>query len=222
MSTSAHLPGAPPRPRNPPVVLPQTFTMIFVSYFLRNGMSLSMNTSMPGFWRPMAFNMPPYTSAILRRRVPRPRDAWQPPLSPRRPGGSNPQIHCIPCRSRTSRTQSITGFLSSTPARFTLRIHDWPSFLTFPHMQPLPIRSLCSRGRSSTSSARKTGPSLQTRLLCHVAVAVHVFADWQTQAKTGANAAGHLFLQGDVSIRCPSPWHKPSWPAASVSGRRRK
>ncbi|EJW91277.1 hypothetical protein EVA_20616 [gut metagenome] len=46
------------------MVFPQTFTMIFVSYFFKNGMSLSQNTSIPGFWSPMAFNMPELVSAI--------------------------------------------------------------------------------------------------------------------------------------------------------------
>ena len=41
------------------VECPHTFTIILVSYFFRNGISLSQNRSIPGFCNPTALSIPP-------------------------------------------------------------------------------------------------------------------------------------------------------------------
>ncbi len=47
------------------MLLPQTLTIIFVSYCFKNGISLVKTVSIPGFCKPIALIIPPYVSAIL-------------------------------------------------------------------------------------------------------------------------------------------------------------
>ncbi|CDB62155.1 uncharacterized protein BN486_02283 [Clostridium clostridioforme CAG:132] len=101
------------------VVFPQTLTTIFVSYCFKKGISLFVNTSTPGFWRPMALSMPPYTSAILGVGLPG-HGALATPLvttAPRRFKSTN-SLYSMP--EPNVPDASITGFLNSTPAIFTL------------------------------------------------------------------------------------------------------
>ena len=89
--------------------------MIFVSYFFRKGISLSMNTSMPGFCKPMALSIPPYTSATRGVGLP-----GQGTLA-------TPLVTTAPRRFRSTNSSYsmpepkvpdavITGFLKVTPA----------------------------------------------------------------------------------------------------------
>ena len=96
---------------------------------------------MPGFWSPMALIIPPYVSAILGAGLPG-HGTLETPLvttAPKRFRSTNSPYSCPEPKVPDA---VITGFFSSTPAILTA---------VFIY--------------SSTSSARNTGPSLQTRAL---------------------------------------------------------
>ena len=131
---------------------PHTFTITFVSYCCKNGMSLSIKTSMPGFCRPMAFNIPPYTSAIRGVGLPG-QGTFATPFVTTAPNlfKSTNSPYSIP--EPKVPEPVITGFLNSTPAIFTLVFIRFPP--PVPQIRGLPYKFwCCSHGNA--------GPSLQS------------------------------------------------------------
>ena len=108
---------------------PQTLTMIFVSNCFRNGISRRQKTSIPGFCRPMAFIMPPYTSATLGVGLPA-QGTFATPLVVTAPSWfkSTNSENSSPDPNVPEAT--VTGFFHSTPAMLIF------IFIRFPPPKP--------------------------------------------------------------------------------------
>ena len=130
-------------------MLPPTLAKITVSCLSIKGSSSFINSSIPGFCKPILFKSPPVVSYILI------------PLFPSFLCKVNPLVHIPPSFDRGKYSAyslpnpkvpeaAITGFLNSTPQIFTF------------------VQSL-----KTTSSPRKTGPSLHTLFIPEVVFIVH-------------------------------------------------
>ena len=100
------------------IVFPHTLTMILVSYFFKKGISLSINTSIPGFCSPMELSMPPYTSATLGVGFPG-QGILATPLVTTAPNWFKSTNSPYSMPDPKVPEAVITGFLNSTPAMVT-------------------------------------------------------------------------------------------------------
>ena len=129
------------------VVCPQTFTMIFVSYCFRNGMSRLQNRSIPGFCRPIAFIIPLRISATRGVGLPG-HGTFATPFVTTAPSldKSTNSLYSIPEPKVPDAV--ITGFFKVTPAIFTLISAMFSPLPTAPHRPPeipdLPCIHVCS------------------------------------------------------------------------------
>ena len=101
-------------------VLPDTFAMIAVSYWRRNGICSAMNRSMPGFCRPTQFKMPAGVSAMRGAGLPR-RSVGVRPLTPMPPSRDRSKNSPYSWPKPNVPDAVVTGFLSATPQKLTLR-----------------------------------------------------------------------------------------------------
>ena len=133
----------------------------------RNGRSRLTKVSTPGFCKPMALSMPPYTSATRGVGL------------PSQGTSDTPLVTTAPSRLRSTKSAYsipdpnvpdavITGFFSSIPAiltaKFILLIYPVPRSLQRPwEKRPNGLSFMFCCTQISTSEARKTGPSVHTR-----------------------------------------------------------
>ena len=131
----------------------------------------------PGFCRPIALIMPPYTSAIRGVGLPG-HGTFATPLVTTAPRRVQINHLAVLCTAEPKVPDAVmTGFLSSTPARLT---------------------AICLH-YSSTSSAKNTGTILADPLVVHIAVLVYVLRLADT-GQTGADSACHLLFQGNPAL----------------------
>ena len=140
------------------MLLPQTFTMILVSFFERKARSLSINVSIPGFCRPMAFIIPPCVSAILGVGLPG-QGTFATPFVVTAPSFDTSKNSSYSMPEPKVPDATVTGFFSVTPAILTSVFIKAPPF---PRQRPVRPRRFwyCSPWngrRSPLSCIRRQG-----------------------------------------------------------------